>query len=202
MAREKGLDIFLVQPDANPPVAKIMDYGRYKFEQDKKARDAKKKQHQADEKQIKMRYKIEEHDYQVKLRKAQEAADAARPYAEKMDEVLANLNARVVNKEAASPLLVGTGKDDVHLIVVATADRGLCGAFNANIAKKARAIARPRRVRMNARISLRSSASNSSRGCWPRTDSSRRTGSASCAWATVVVRRRNTARRMGNRMSG
>jgi len=79
----------------------------------------------------------------AKLRKAQEAADAARPYAEKMDEVLANLNARVVNKEAASPLLVGTGKDDVHLIVVATADRGLCGAFNANIAKKAREIARP-----------------------------------------------------------
>jgi len=79
----------------------------------------------------------------AKLRKAQEAADAARPYAEKMDEVLANLNARVVNKEAASPLLVGTGKDDVHLILVATADRGLCGAFNANIAKKAREIARP-----------------------------------------------------------
>jgi F-type H+-transporting ATPase subunit gamma len=78
----------------------------------------------------------------AKLRKAQDAANAARPYAEKMDEVLANLNARVVNKEAASPLLVGTGKHDVHLIVVATADRGLCGAFNANIAKKARAIAR------------------------------------------------------------
>jgi len=78
----------------------------------------------------------------AKLRKAQEAADAARPYAEKMDEVLANLNARIV-KETAPPLLVGTGKDDVHLIVVATADRGLCGAFNANIVKKAREIARP-----------------------------------------------------------
>ncbi|RIA47710.1 F0F1 ATP synthase subunit gamma [Dichotomicrobium thermohalophilum] len=77
----------------------------------------------------------------AKLRKAQEAADAARPYAEKMDQVLGNLNARVVNKEAASPLLVGTGREDVHLIVVATADRGLCGAFNANIAKKARQIA-------------------------------------------------------------
>ena len=72
MAKEKGLDVFLVQPDANPPVAKIMDYGRYKFEQDKKAREAKKRQHQADVKEIKMRYKIEEHDYQVKLRKAQE----------------------------------------------------------------------------------------------------------------------------------
>lgn len=71
-AKELGLDLFLVQPDANPPVAKIMDFGRYKFEQDKKARETKKKQHQADVKEIKMRYKIEEHDYQVKLRKATE----------------------------------------------------------------------------------------------------------------------------------
>ena len=77
----------------------------------------------------------------AKLRKAQEAADAARPYAEKMDEILANLTARVV-KETAPPLLVGTGKDDTHLIIVATADRGLCGAFNANIVKKARLLAR------------------------------------------------------------
>lgn len=71
-AKESGLDLFLVQPDANPPVAKIMDFGRFKFEQDKKARETKKKQHNADVKEIKMRYKIEEHDYQVKLRKAQE----------------------------------------------------------------------------------------------------------------------------------
>ena len=72
MCKEKGLDLFLVQPDANPPVAKIMDYGRYKFEQDKKARETKKRQHSADVKELKMRYKIEAHDYQVKLRKAQE----------------------------------------------------------------------------------------------------------------------------------
>lgn len=69
-AKERGLDLFLVQPDAVPPVAKIMDYGRYKFEQDKKAKEAKKRQHQADVKEIKMRYKIEDHDYQVKLRNA------------------------------------------------------------------------------------------------------------------------------------
>ena len=69
-AKERGLDLFLVQPDATPPVAKIMDYGRYKFEQDKKAKEAKKRQHQADVKEIKMRYKIEDHDYQVKLRSA------------------------------------------------------------------------------------------------------------------------------------
>ena len=70
-AREKGLDLLLVQPDANPPVAKILDYGRHKFEQEKKARESKKKQHVQDVKEVKMRYKIEEHDFQVKLKHAQ-----------------------------------------------------------------------------------------------------------------------------------
>ena len=70
-ARERGLDLFLVQPDASPPVARIMDYGRFKFEQEKRAREAKKKHHNVDVKEIKMRYKIEDHDYQVKLRSAQ-----------------------------------------------------------------------------------------------------------------------------------
>lgn len=70
-AKEKGLDLFLVQPDANPPVARIMDYGRFKFEQEKRNREAKKKHHIVDVKEIKMRYKIEDHDYQVKLRAAQ-----------------------------------------------------------------------------------------------------------------------------------
>lgn len=69
-AREKGLDLFLVQPDASPPVARIMDYGRHKFEQEKRTREAKKRQHIVDVKEIKMRYKIEDHDYQVKLRNA------------------------------------------------------------------------------------------------------------------------------------
>lgn len=74
----------------------------------------------------------------AKLRRAQEAATAARPYAERMDTVLANLNKGMASKEGASPLLVGTGKDDVHLLVVMTAERGLCGGFNTNIARKAR----------------------------------------------------------------
>jgi F-type H+-transporting ATPase subunit gamma len=73
----------------------------------------------------------------AKLRRAQEAATAARPYAERMDRVLANLAARA-NKEGASPLLVGTGRDQVHLLVVMTAERGLCGGFNSNIARLAR----------------------------------------------------------------
>ena len=74
----------------------------------------------------------------AKLRRAQEAATAARPYAERMDAVLANLNKRITNKVDASPLLVGTGKDDVHLLLVMTAERGLCGGFNSNIARLAR----------------------------------------------------------------
>ena len=74
----------------------------------------------------------------AKLRRAQEAATAARPYAERMDRVLANLGARVTDRAGASPLLVGTGKDDVHLLIVMTAERGLCGGFNSNIAQLAR----------------------------------------------------------------
>jgi translation initiation factor IF-3 len=69
-ARDKGLDLFLVQPDANPPVAKIMDYGRYKFDLEKRERETRRKHHVVDVKELKMRYKIEEHDYQVKMRAA------------------------------------------------------------------------------------------------------------------------------------
>src|SRR5262245_7302680 len=75
----------------------------------------------------------------AKLRRAQEAATAARPYAERMDRVLANLNKRVTARQGASPLLVGTGKDQTHLLIVMTAERGLCGGFNSNIARLARA---------------------------------------------------------------
>jgi F-type H+-transporting ATPase subunit gamma len=74
----------------------------------------------------------------AKLRRAQEAAHAARPYAQRMDQILANLNSRLASKEGMSPLLVGTGKEDTHLLIVATAERGLCGGFNTNIARRAR----------------------------------------------------------------
>ncbi len=74
----------------------------------------------------------------AKLRRAQEAAEAARPYAERMEQVLANLGARVDEAQSPSPLLIGTGSDQTHLIVVATAERGLCGGFNTNIARLAR----------------------------------------------------------------
>ena len=75
----------------------------------------------------------------AKLRRAQEAAQAARPYAERMATVLGSIASKVADKAARRRLLVGTGKDQVHLLIVMTAERGLCGGFNSNIAKLARA---------------------------------------------------------------
>jgi len=72
------------------------------------------------------------------LRRAQEAAEAARPYAEKMNAVIASLAGGFKDNPGAPALLAGTGKDEVHLVIVATADRGLCGAFNTNIVRRAR----------------------------------------------------------------
>ncbi|MGB7440302.1 MAG: translation initiation factor IF-3 [Coleofasciculaceae cyanobacterium] len=71
IAEEKGVDLVLVSDKADPPVCRIMNYGKYKFEQEKKAREARKKQHTADVKEVKMRYKIEEHDYQVRVNHAE-----------------------------------------------------------------------------------------------------------------------------------
>jgi translation initiation factor IF-3 len=71
IAQEKGLDLVLVSETASPPVCKIMDYGKYKYEQDKKLKEARKKQHNADVKEVKMRYKIEEHDYNVRVKNAE-----------------------------------------------------------------------------------------------------------------------------------
>jgi len=73
-----------------------------------------------------------------KLRRAQMAAEAARPYAERMDLVLGNIAASVAGSDSAPALLKGTGADKVHLLVVCTAERGLCGAFNSSIARLAR----------------------------------------------------------------
>ncbi len=74
----------------------------------------------------------------AKLRKAQENAEKGRPYSEKMNNIILNLSNGVADKDNSSKLLVGTGKDETHLCVVLTADRGLCGGFNTNIIKKAK----------------------------------------------------------------
>src|SRR5665213_910943 len=73
-----------------------------------------------------------------KLRRAQVAAEAARPFAERMDRVLGNIAAGVAGSDSAPKLLAGTGNDKVHLLVVCTAERGLCGAFNSSIVRLAR----------------------------------------------------------------
>ena len=75
----------------------------------------------------------------AKLRRAQEAAEMARPYAERMNSVMAGLAASVGNAAGAPRLLAGTGEDKVHLLVVLTSERGLCGGFNSTIVRLARA---------------------------------------------------------------
>jgi F-type H+-transporting ATPase subunit gamma len=74
----------------------------------------------------------------AKLRKAQANAEAARPYASRLAGVMASIAGKVAGMDGAPKLLAGTGKDQVHLLVVANSDKGLCGAFNANIVKAAR----------------------------------------------------------------
>jgi F-type H+-transporting ATPase subunit gamma len=74
----------------------------------------------------------------AKLRRAQMAAEAARPYAERMERVLGNIASSITPSPESPKLLVGTGKSDVHLLLVCTAERGLCGAFNSSIVRLAR----------------------------------------------------------------
>lgn len=77
-----------------------------------------------------------------KLRRAQEAAEAARPYAERMEKMLGNLAGSFKGQAGGPKMMSGTGRDDVHLVVVMTANRGLCGGFNSNIIRNARLLVR------------------------------------------------------------
>jgi translation initiation factor IF-3 len=107
VAEEKELDLVLVSETANPPVCRIMDYGKYKFEQEKKAREAKKKQHTADIKEVKMRYKIDEHDYNVRVNQAQRFLKAG-------DKVKATITFRgreIQHSNLAEELLARMAKD-------------------------------------------------------------------------------------------
>jgi len=107
MADQKDLDLVLVSDKADPPVCRIIDYGKYKFEQEKKAREAKKKQHQADVKEVKMRYKIDEHDYQVRVNSAQRFLKAG-------DKVKATITFRgreIQHSNLAEELLKRMAKD-------------------------------------------------------------------------------------------
>jgi len=77
----------------------------------------------------------------AKLRRAQEQAEAARPYAERMDRMLGSLAASLTGRAGVSPMLAGTGEDRVHLLVAVTSDRGLCGGFNTSIVRRTRQMA-------------------------------------------------------------
>tara|TARA_B100001250_G_scaffold201617_1_gene172831 strand:- start:135 stop:743 length:609 start_codon:yes stop_codon:yes gene_type:complete len=70
VSKDRELDLVLVSEKAKPPVCRIMNYGKFKFEQEKKAKEAKKKSHQTEVKEVKMRYKIDQHDYQVRIGQA------------------------------------------------------------------------------------------------------------------------------------
>ena len=74
----------------------------------------------------------------AKLRRAQDSAEKGRPYSEKMNNIILNLSRGISDKENAPKLLSGTGNDNVHLCIIMTSDRGLCGGFNSNIIKKAK----------------------------------------------------------------
>jgi translation initiation factor IF-3 len=68
MAQDEDLDLVVISPNQEPPVAKILNYGKYKYELEKKAKEAKKKQHTVEIKEVKVRYKIDTHDYQVRIK--------------------------------------------------------------------------------------------------------------------------------------
>jgi translation initiation factor IF-3 len=70
LAQDEGLDLVMISNKSDPPVCRIIDYGKYKFTQEKRAKEARKKQHNASLKEVKMRYKIEQHDYKVRINQA------------------------------------------------------------------------------------------------------------------------------------
>ena len=79
----------------------------------------------------------------AKLRRAQEGAEAARPFAEKMERMVSAVADSVSDTKGAPPLLAGTGKTETHLIIACTGDRGLCGGFNSSIVREVKSIVTP-----------------------------------------------------------
>lgn len=113
-AEEAGLDLVEVSPGAEPPVCKILDYGKYKYEMQKKASEARKKQKIVDIKEIKIRPGIEEHDYAVKLK-------AARRFLEDEDKVKVTLRFRgreMAHQELGMKLLQRVKEDTVEIAKV------------------------------------------------------------------------------------
>lgn len=115
MAYEKGLDLVLISPNQVPPVAKILDFGKYKFEMEKKARDARKKQHVVEVKEIKMRYKIDIHDYNVRIKNIKKFLQAGN----KVKIVIMLRGREIQHSELAHNLMkriIGDIKDENYIV--------------------------------------------------------------------------------------
>ena len=108
MAEEADLDLVVISPNQEPPVAKIMDYGKYKFEAEKKAKEAKKKQHTVELKEVKMRYKIDIHDYNVRIKNTKKFIEAGNKV-----KVVIMLRGREMQHKALALELMERFKNDI-----------------------------------------------------------------------------------------
>lgn len=111
LAEAEGLDLVMISNRSNPPVCKIIDYGKYKFAQEKKAKEARKKQHLANLKEVKMRYKIEEHDYKVRINQAFRFLEAG----DKVKATITFKGREIQHTNLAIELLHKMAKDLNHL---------------------------------------------------------------------------------------
>jgi translation initiation factor IF-3 len=107
IAEEKDLDLVLLSDKAEPPVCRIMDHGKYLYEKEKETKEQKKKQHTADVKEVKMRYKIEEHDYQVRVSQAQRFLKAG----DKVKVTITFRGREIQHSDLAEDLLARMAKD-------------------------------------------------------------------------------------------
>lgn len=111
LAEAEGLDLVMISNRSNPPVCKIIDYGKYKFIQEKKAKEAKKKQQHTTLKEVKMRYKIEEHDYKVRISQANRFLESG----DKVKATITFKGREIQHIDLALELLNKMAKDLEHL---------------------------------------------------------------------------------------
>lgn len=114
LAQESELDLVEVSPNAKPPVCRLMDYGKFKYEQNKKAKDARKRQHTTQLKEIKMGMKIDEHDYRFKLRHAENFLK----HRDRVKMTVTFMGREVTRKEMGRELLERALKDLSHVCTI------------------------------------------------------------------------------------
>ncbi len=128
LAKAEDLDLVMISNRSDPPVCKIIDYGKYKFSQEKKAKEARKKQHNASLKEVKMRYKIEQHDYKVRINQAYrflEAGDKVKATItfkgreiQHADLAIGLLNKMAKDLGSSADIQQSPSKDGKHIIMI------------------------------------------------------------------------------------